>query len=57
MQRMAQRRIISRVFSARYPQVFVSRCEHHDIFYLHIDVVRTPQGNLVHPGTQNFSDS
>ena len=57
MQRMAQRRMIPRVFSARYPQVFVSRCEHHDIFYLHIDVVRTPQGNLVHPGAQNFSDS
>jgi toxin ParE1/3/4 len=35
MQRMAQRQITPRVFSALYPHVFVSRCEHHDIFYLH----------------------
>jgi len=26
-----------RQFSIRYPQVFVSRCEHHYIFYIHPD--------------------
>jgi len=42
MQRIAPRRTMPRVFSARYPQVFVSRCEHHYIFYLH------PEGQKPH---------
>jgi plasmid stabilization system protein ParE len=37
MDRIARRRIVPRKFSARYPQVFVSRCEHHYIFYIHPD--------------------
>jgi plasmid stabilization system protein ParE len=28
---------ISRIFSERYPQVRVARCEHHYIFYLHLE--------------------
>lgn len=27
--------VISRIFSKRYPQVRVTRCEHHYVFYLH----------------------
>ena len=37
MQRIAQRRTVPRRFSERYPQVLVSRCEHHYIFYIHPD--------------------
>ncbi len=32
---LAQRRIVPRPFSPAYPDVFVSHCEHHYIFYLH----------------------
>jgi toxin ParE1/3/4 len=32
---IAQRRIAPRSFSPSYPDVFVSHCEHHCIFYLH----------------------
>ena len=32
---IAQRRIVLRPFSPHYPDVFVSHCEHHYIFYLH----------------------
>lgn len=35
MQRIGQRRRVPRVFSERFPQVLVSRCEHHYLFYLH----------------------
>jgi len=34
---IAQRRLVPRQFSARYPHVFVSRCGHHYIFYVHPD--------------------
>ena len=33
--KIAQRRIIPRTFSERYPRVLVTRCEHHYVFYLH----------------------
>jgi len=32
---IADRSAYSRSFSKRYPQVMVSRCEHHYIFYIH----------------------
>lgn len=32
---IAEGRAVSRTFSERYPQVRVTRCEHHYIFYLH----------------------
>jgi len=32
---IAARTAYSRPFSNRYPQVLVSRCEHHYIFYIH----------------------
>ena len=32
---ITQRRIVPRPFSPHYPDVFVSHCEHHYIFYLH----------------------
>lgn len=32
---LAQRRIVPRPFFPAYPDVFVSHCEHHYIFYLH----------------------
>jgi plasmid stabilization system protein ParE len=32
---IADRIAYSRSFSKRYPQVMVSRCEHHYIFYIH----------------------
>jgi toxin ParE1/3/4 len=32
---IAHRRIVPRLFSPDYPDVFVSYCEHHYIFYLH----------------------
>jgi len=32
---IAKRRIVPRPFSPAYPDVFVSHCEHHYIFYLH----------------------
>ena len=32
---IAARTVYSRPFSNRYPQVLVSRCEHHYIFYIH----------------------
>ena len=32
---IAARTAYSRSFSKRYPQVLVSRCEHHYIFYIH----------------------
>jgi toxin ParE1/3/4 len=32
---IAQRCIVPRPFSPAYPDVFVSHCEHHYIFYLH----------------------
>jgi toxin ParE1/3/4 len=34
---IADRTAHYRQFSRRYPQVFVSRCEHHYIFYIHPD--------------------
>lgn len=37
MQRIAQRQVVPRRFSERYPQVLVSRCEYHSIFYIHPD--------------------
>jgi len=33
-QGIAQNSVLSRTFSERYPQVRVTRCEHHYIFYL-----------------------
>ena len=33
--KIANRRAVSRTFSERYPQVRVTRCEHHYVFYLH----------------------
>lgn len=33
-QQIAAGSALSRTFSARYPQVLVTRCEQHDIFYL-----------------------
>lgn len=32
---IAARTAYGRTFSKRYPQILVSRCEHHYIFYLH----------------------
>jgi len=32
---IAQRRLVPRPFSPHYPDVFVSRCGHHYIFYVH----------------------
>jgi toxin ParE1/3/4 len=32
---IAAGRAVSRTFSERYPQVRVTRCEHHYVFYLH----------------------
>ena len=32
---MAARTAYARTFSKRYPQILVSRCSHHYIFYLH----------------------
>jgi toxin ParE1/3/4 len=32
---IAEGRAVSRTFSERYPQVRVTRCEHHYVFYLH----------------------
>ena len=32
---IAQQRIVPRPFSLAYPDVFVSHCAHHYIFYLH----------------------
>jgi len=32
---IARHDVISRTFSERFPQVLVTRCEHHFIFYLH----------------------
>lgn len=32
---IATRTVHSRTFSNRYPQVLVSRCEHHYVFYIH----------------------
>jgi plasmid stabilization system protein ParE len=32
---IAQRRIVPRLFSPDYPDVFVSRCGHHYVFYVH----------------------
>ena len=34
-QAIAQRRLVTRPFSPRYPDVFVSHCGHHYIFYVH----------------------
>ena len=34
-QKIADHEIVSRTFSKLYPQVFVTRCEHHFVFYLH----------------------
>ena len=34
---IAARTATSRPFSNRFPQVLVSRCEHHYIFYIHPD--------------------
>lgn len=36
---IADRSCFSRSFSERYPQIQVTRCEHHYIFYIH------PEGN------------
>ncbi len=33
--KIADRTIYSRTFSKRFPQILVSRCEHHYIFYVH----------------------
>ena len=33
--RIAEGRAVSKTFSERYPQVWVTRCEHHYVFYLH----------------------
>jgi plasmid stabilization system protein ParE len=35
---IANRTAYARSFSKRYPQVLVSRCEHHYIFYLHQEI-------------------
>ncbi|MBP1149524.1 MULTISPECIES: type II toxin-antitoxin system RelE/ParE family toxin [unclassified Methylocaldum] len=35
LREIAARTVPSRSFSERYPQVRVSRCEHHYIFYIH----------------------
>ena len=32
---IAEKTAYSRTFSKRFPQILVSRCEHHYIFYLH----------------------
>jgi plasmid stabilization system protein ParE len=37
LQTIAERRLVPRRFSRHYPEVFVSRCEHHYIFYMHPD--------------------
>ena len=34
-QKIAAKQVISKTFSERLPQVRVTRCEHHFIFYLH----------------------
>ena len=34
---IASKAAYSRSFSERYPQVMVSHCEHHYIFYIHLD--------------------
>lgn len=33
--RIANKTALSRSFSSRYPQVLVTRCEHHCVFFLH----------------------
>ena len=33
--RIAEGRAVSKTFLERYPQVWVTRCEHHYMFYLH----------------------
>lgn len=35
LRKIAEGRAVFRTFSARYPQVRVSRCQHHYVFYLH----------------------
>jgi toxin ParE1/3/4 len=32
---IAERTVFSRSFSERFPQILVTRCEHHYIFYVH----------------------
>ena len=35
--KIAAKNVNFRTFSKRYPQILVSRCEHHYIFYVHPD--------------------
>ena len=55
MQRIAQRRIVPHVFSARFPQVLVSRCEHHYIFYLHPEGQKPRIFDVLHEHMDIFS--
>ena len=32
---ISNKRVVSRQFTERYPQIRVTRCEHHFIFYIH----------------------
>jgi len=34
-QRIADKQAIAKTFSERFPQVLVTRCDHHYVFYLH----------------------
>ena len=34
-QRIADKQVTAKTFSERFPQVFVTRCDHHYVFYLH----------------------
>lgn len=34
-ERIARKETVCRAFSEKYPNAFVTRCEHHYIFYLH----------------------
>lgn len=34
-QKIAAKKIVARPFSEKFPQAFVTRCEHHYIFYIH----------------------
>ena len=35
-QKIAKKRVIGKTFSKRFPNVSVTRCEHHYMFYLHV---------------------
>ena len=34
-QQIASKKVINKTFSHQFPHVFVTRCEHHYVFYLH----------------------